>query len=238
MFFLVPCQISIPDDHHMSNTQLTTSGSFAELLLPEFWFSSPVINMSNLCFKKSLQMIPMPSPVCDPLASLSQRKVSTTEAVLGLPSLHRWTVLCWLWPKDPVSRKAALIPIFLSFAFTVPDPRVSFLTPGLLWILRQVKFLWLFWTKHIAYVVDDFLKLNLLEWHWLIKLYRFQVCHSDTSCVYCIVCPKPNVKSSSDNFLSEISNQNTFLTIYLQLKIIANHAEKWKQFSCHLLLCF
>ena len=136
VFFPVPRQISIPDDHHMSNTQLTTSGSFAELLLPEFWFSSPVINMSNLCFKKSLQMIPMPSPVCDPLASLSQRKVSTTEAVLGLPSLHRWTVLCWLWPKDPVSRKAALIPIFLSFTYT--DPRVSFLTPGLLWILGQV----------------------------------------------------------------------------------------------------
>ena len=40
-------------------------------------------------------------------------------------------------------------------------------------------------------------KLNLLGWHWLIRLYSFQVHFYDTWSVHCIVCPPPKVKSSS-----------------------------------------
>ena len=39
--------------------------------------------------------------------------------------------------------------------------------------------------------------LNLLEWHWLIKLYRFHVQFYNTSSVHCIVCSPHKIKSPS-----------------------------------------
>ena len=42
----------------------------------------------------------------------------------------------------------------------------------------------------------NFFKLNLLGWHWLIKLHRFQVYNSITHHL-CIVCSPPQIKSPS-----------------------------------------
>ena len=54
----------------------------------------------------------------------------------------------------------------------------------------------IFW-RTIQIHCTFFFKLNLLWWHWLIKLYRFQITQfCDTVSVYCIVCLPPRVKSS------------------------------------------
>ena len=60
---------------------------------------------------------------------------------------------------------------------------------------------WIILSSLINEFIFSFL-LNLLEWHWLTKLYRFQVHHLQH--VLCIVCSPPQIKSLSITIYSPI----------------------------------